>query len=118
LRQPLGVRKKIAEHALQIRQHVIIPVTHDGDAPLGKPLRSPIVGAFAFSMLSAVDFDSEAEARAIEIDGVWSYGMLLPERETIELVAPQRAPQPQFRVGHVGAEGPCSCGHIFRAGKA
>src|SRR5690242_1459322 len=113
------MREKIAEHALQIREHVVVPVAHNDHALLSKPSRSAIVGLLAiFRMLAAVDFDREMEPRAIEIDGVGSARMLLPEGKAIELIAAKRMPQASFRTCHVGAERSRPSGHGFCAGKA
>ena len=119
MRQPLRAREKIAEHALQIRQHLVVPVADNRDALLGKPLRSTLVGLLAlFGVLSAVHFDDEPKMRAIEIDGVWSQWMLPSERKAVELIASQRTPQSLFRVGHIAAEISRACGDFFCAGKA
>jgi hypothetical protein len=113
------VRQKIAEHALQIRQHVVVPVAHNGHAFLSEPSRSLIVGLLAlFRMLAAIHFDRETKPRAIEIDGVGSDWVLLPEGKAIELIATKRVPQASFRISHIRAERSRSSGHGFCAGKA
>ncbi len=93
MRQSLHLREKIAQHALQIRQHVVVPVAHDCDALLCQPLRSTVVSLLAlFGMLPTVHFDRKAETRAVEVDRVGADRMLLPKGEAVELVATQCAP--------------------------
>jgi hypothetical protein len=111
------VHEKIAEHTLQIRQHIVVPVADNGDALRRKPLRSAAVGLLPlFRMLTTVHFDSETESRTVEIDGVGA--MLFSEREAMELIAAKRMPQARLCISHVGAERSRASGHIFRAGKA
>jgi len=85
--------EKVAEHPIQIRQHVVVPVANYRDAFLRKPSRPTIIGIFALlCVLSAIHLDRETEARAIEVDGIWTDRMLFSEREAIELIAAQCPP--------------------------
>ena len=119
MREPFRMPEKIAEDALQVRQDIIVPVANDHDAFLAKPGRAAIVGLLhLFGVLPAIDFDCQAEARAIEVNGEGSNGMLPPEMKTVDLIAAKRSPQSGFSVGHVAAEISCPCGDSSCAGKA
>jgi hypothetical protein len=97
--------EKIAEDAFQVRQNIVIPIANDHNAFLTEPVRAAIVGQLRlFGVLPAVDFDRQAEARAIEVDRERSDWMLPPELKTIELITAKRTPQSRFSVGHVAAE--------------
>jgi hypothetical protein len=85
--------EKIAEHSLQVRQDIIVPIANDHDALIRKPGRAAIVGLLhLFGVLPAVDFDHQSEARAIEVDGERSDRMLPSKMKTIELIATKRTP--------------------------
>jgi hypothetical protein len=85
--------QKITEHAGQIRQDVIVPVANDCHAFLSQPARAAIVSLFLlFGMLSAVDFNGEPQARAIEIKCKWPDRMLPSEMKTVELIAAKCTP--------------------------
>ena len=80
MRQPFSLDKEVAEHSVEIRQNIIVPVANDGDTLLGKPGCSTIVRLLAqLRVLAAIDFNDKAQLRAIEIDGIWSNRMLPSE---------------------------------------
>ena len=119
MRKPFRMPEKIAEDALQVRQDIIVRIANDHNAFIRKPSRSAIVGLLhLFGVLPAIDFDRQAEARAIEVNGEGSNRMLPPEMKTVELIAAKRSPQPGFSVGHVAAEISRPCSDSSCAGKA
>ncbi len=119
MRQSFNMRDKVAQHAFQIRQYVVVPIPNDSDAFFREPLRAAVIGLLAFlRVLSAIHFNGETNTRAVKVDGVGTDRMLLAEREAVELIAPQCVPQPEFGIGHVCAEGSCASGHVFCTGKA
>jgi hypothetical protein len=87
------MRDKVAQHALQIRQHIVVPISNNRDAFLSEPLCAAIVGLPALlRVLPTIHFDSKTKARAVEVDGVRADRMLLSKGRAGELVAAQRAP--------------------------
>jgi len=46
----------------------------------------------AFGVLATIDFNSEAEARTIEVKRKWPDRVLPPEVKTVELIAAKRTP--------------------------
>jgi len=119
LRELFRLSDKIAEHAVQVGQNLIVPIADDGDAILSTPGCSTIVRLFAqLRVLAAVDFDCKAQLRAIEVDGIWPNRMLPPETQSIELIATKGMPKTSFRICHVCAEIPSALSHAFCAGKA
>jgi hypothetical protein len=79
--------EKIAEHAVQVRQHLVVPVTNNGDALLRKPLRPVIIGLLLLlGMLSTVHFDRQT-TRAIKVDDVPADRILFSKRKAVELIA-------------------------------
>jgi hypothetical protein len=62
------VNQKVLDHALQVGQHIVVPVTDDSDIFVGKPTRAMIVSVLPrFCMLSTIDFDSEAKVGTVEV---------------------------------------------------
>ena len=119
MRQSFDMRNQVAEYAVQIRQHVVVPVADDGDALFSEPLRSAIVSLLALlGMLPTIHLNGEMQARTVEVDGVRADRVLLSERKAVELITKQRAPEARLCIGHVDAKGARAGGHIFRAGKA
>src|SRR5579859_6000164 len=97
--------EQIAQHAFQIRQHLVVPVTNNRDALLRKPLLAAIIGLLPLlGVLSAVDFDRQMETGAVKVDGVGADRMLLSKRKAAELIAAQCVPQSKLCIGHIDAE--------------
>jgi 2-methylisocitrate lyase-like PEP mutase family enzyme len=87
------MREEVAEHALQVRQNIVVPIANDHDTSFGKPACTTVVRLLhLFGVLSAIDFDRQAEARAIEVKREWADRMLLPEVKAFELITTQRVP--------------------------
>src|SRR5439155_8998924 len=88
LRQPFSMREKIAKHALQVREHIVVPISNNHHAFLGEPARTTVISLLLlFGMLSTVNLNRETEARTIEIKRKWSDRMLPSEMKTVELIA-------------------------------
>jgi hypothetical protein len=88
-----GMHEKIAQHAFQIRKDVVVPIPDDDHTFLGEPARAAIIGLLLlFGMLPTIDFNGEAEARAIEVKRKWADRVLPSKMQTFELIATQRLP--------------------------
>ena len=93
MRKPFRMREKIAKHALQVQQNIIVPIANDHDTFLGEPAGAAVISLLLlFGMLSTVDLNREAEARTIEVKRECSDGVLPSEMKTVELIAAKRPP--------------------------
>ena len=91
MRKSFRMREKIAKHALQVQQNIIVPIANDHHAFLGEPARTAVISLLLlFGMLSTVDLNREAEARTIEVERKWSDRALPPEMKTVELITAKR----------------------------
>ena len=93
MRKSFRMREKIAKHALQVQQNIIVPIANDHHAFLGEPARTAVISLLPlFGMLSTVDLNREAEARTIEVKRKWSDRVLPSEMKTVELIAAKCTP--------------------------
>ena len=87
MRKPFRMREKIAKHAFQVQQNVIVPIANDHHPFLGEPARAAVISLLPlFGMLSTVDLNREAETRTIEVKRKWSDRVLPSEMKTVELI--------------------------------
>jgi hypothetical protein len=87
------LREKILQNARQVRQDIIVPVPNHHHAFVSEPACTAVVGLLRlFRVLSAIDLDREAKARAIKIEHVITDRVLTPKRHA-ELVSSQRLPK-------------------------
>jgi hypothetical protein len=85
--------EKITQHTRQVRQDIVVPIPNDRHAFVREPTGAAVISLLPlFGMLSAVDFNCEAEARAVKINRERSDRVLSSEMKTIELIAAQRVP--------------------------
>ena len=93
MRQPFSMREKIAKHARQVREHIVVPIANDHHAFLGEPARTAVISLLPlFGMVPTVDLNRETEARTIEIKREWSDRVLPSEMKTVELIVVKRTP--------------------------
>src|SRR6185437_14382629 len=92
------------DHAIRIRQHVIVPEPHNTTAARFQPARPPCVVILKYRMLATIDFDDELCRGAEEVDDVGSDRLLPTEAEAVELLAPQARPQPTLGIGRCAAQ--------------
>ena len=97
-------RRHFGEHAVGIRQHLVVPESQDGIAFVPEPaVASRIVCSLHLAMLVAIDFHDQPGRRAVEIDNVGTDRLLTPETRPQPHSA-QLRPKTHFRVGHRLAE--------------
>src|SRR5260370_29242515 len=70
------------DHAICIRQHIVVPEAQNTVAPLFEPARPGRVTLFIRRVLSAVHFNDELRCRAQEIDDVGADRLLAAKAES------------------------------------
>jgi hypothetical protein len=99
------MREEIAEHARQVRQDVVVPVSNDRHSFVREPACATVIGLLClFGVLSAVDFDGQTQARTIKVERVRPDWVLPSKMKTVELIPAKCAPQSAFGVSHVTAK--------------
>jgi hypothetical protein len=86
----------------KILNHIGVPKPEHDDIPLGKPSRTFRIAFYQLRlcMLTAVEFNSEAKSRAIEVENEWP-GRMLSAKVYAELSVPQLLPEAHFDIGRV-----------------
>ena len=93
MRPFLGVGDEVSQHALQIIEDFVVPISDDCDIFLGEKARTTSIRLLLLrGMLPAIEFDGEAETRAVEIERKRSDRVLPSEMQAVELVATKRTP--------------------------
>ena len=93
-----GNPRNLIPNSLYIFEDIVVPEAKDGNAPIAQHLCAPLIICMmaGLIMLPAVDFNCEANRRAIKIKNVPADWMLTPKTQAIELTTLQHIPRFSF----------------------
>src|SRR5262249_24329795 len=94
-------RRNLLQNAVEVLQNVAVPESQHLDAFCVEPTRSSFIigGRNRNVVLPAVNLDSEANRRTIEIKNILADRMLPAEAQAVDLIAAQRSPKSFFSFG-------------------
>jgi hypothetical protein len=106
------------QNTIDVFGDVGIPEAQDRYAALLEPFIAVAVARPGLSVLAAVEFDSESQCGAIEVENVTPGWMLAAKLRVTELAVSQLLPQPPFNVGSIAPQSACKCCFLWRAVEA
>ena len=87
------MRQKVFDHAPQVGQHIVVPVTDDSDILVPKPTRAMIIRVLpCIRVLPTIDFNSEAKTGTVKVQRIRPDRMLPSELETVDLTSTKCLP--------------------------
>ena len=79
-------------HAVGVRQHIIVPEADDAESLLLRPPCASLVGFNLSRMLAAIDFDDQPSLETQKVDDIGSKRDLVAKTRPIDLLASQSRP--------------------------
>jgi hypothetical protein len=108
------LRSDDLQHTIEVFSDIGIPEAQDRHALLLQPFIALTVARPSLSVLPAVEFDSESQCRAIEIENVTAGWMLAAKLRVADLTVSRPMPQPLLNVGDIA---PQSAGKLCFPGR-
>ena len=91
---------------MRILQDIVVPKAHDAKPSGLEPCGAFAIGSDCEPMLSAIHFDDQSPRGAKKVDDIGSKGHLLPETQTLELLAAKPLPQRALGVRSILSQSP------------
>jgi hypothetical protein len=89
------------DHPFLVPQHFVVPESQDAKSLCFEPRGTNLIIALRFGMRGPIELDDEPFSEANEIGDVTVDRLLAAETESLELPAPQEAPESPFCIGHM-----------------
>ena len=91
-------------HAVCVRQHVVVPESENSIASCFQPSRARQILDFVDGVLPTIDFDDERRLWAKEIHHVTPNRLLASKPKAADLLSTYSGPQANFRFGRIAAQ--------------